>query len=124
MASLSSLIVPLLHDLNAPQEAGTAVSIMSASFYIGVASLANLIGYILNNFGYTTAQNGVLVYSSFSYMIIFALLGSLAFLSLLSSFKIKESKKTLRFLQMCHYMEDKYGEQWHDKYEHDLYLNV
>ena len=124
LASLSPLLVPLLHDINKQKESGSAVSIMTASFYIGVAVLGNFIGVILNHLGYISTDNGVIIYSSLAYMAVFIMLGAISLFALYSVFHIKESEKTLRFLQMCHYMEDKYGAHWHDKYEHDLYSNV
>ena len=122
-ACLSPLTVPLLHDLNGQRESSTAISSMTSGFYFMVAILGNLVGFILNSFSHSVSAKGTFIYSNQAYLIIFLIMFALSVISLRCAFKIQESKKTLRFLQMRKYIEDK-EEHWHDKYEHDIYSNI
>ena len=70
-ASLSSLIVPVLHQTNRKMISGTAVSILNFSFFMMVGLLGTATGYILHAFEPTRVGN-VLVYSNSSYLLLFS----------------------------------------------------
>lgn len=114
-ASLSPLLVPLLHDYNGSRVANTSVSIMTAGFYFVVAILGNISGLLLDIFHKSNS----------SYIAIFALMFVFALISFISVFKVSESQKTLRLISHVHYIKEKNAdEHWHDKYEHDIYSNI
>lgn len=118
-ASLSPLLVPLLHDYNGSRVANTSVSIMTAGFYFVVAILGNISGFFLDKF----TPIGSAVHSNTSYIAIFSLMSVLAIISFINVFKIEESQKTLRLINHINYVKEK-EEHWHDEFEHDLYTNV
>ena len=122
-ACLSPLLIPLIHDINGEKDSNIATCIMTACFYFVVAILGNITGQILNLYE-PIIKNGLEVYSNTAYIVIFSILLVLSVTSTICVFFMKESKKTMRFLQMCKYMESKYGEHWHDKYEHDIYSGI
>lgn len=71
--SMSSIVIPLLHETNPRDLAGPAVCVMNFSFYLAVAFFGNLSGWLLN----TTPPmpvGGVLVYSRDSYLAVFTAL--------------------------------------------------
>jgi len=128
-ASLSPLLVPLLHDFNGQKAANTAVSVMICGFYLVVAVLGNIVGYFLDMFKPVMNSSGVLVSSTNSYIAIFSLAVILAIYSFINVFKIEESKKTQRLISHVQYLKEKENEEdegghWHDEYEHDLYNNM
>jgi uncharacterized membrane protein len=110
-ASLSPLLVPLLHDYNGARASSTSISVMTAGFYLSVAILGNISGFLLDLFPSTLASAGHYVYSNQSYIAIFGLM-------------------TLRLISYINYLKEKEEEgkseeeHWHDEYEHDLYTNV
>jgi MFS family permease len=69
-ASLSALLVPVLHATNRKMISGTAVSILNFSFFMMVGILGTITGYILNLFEPTRIGNK-LIYSSQSYLLLF-----------------------------------------------------
>ena len=69
-ASLSALLVPVLHATNRKMISGTAVSILNFSFFMMVGLLGTITGYILNIFE-PTRIGSKLVYSSNSYLLLF-----------------------------------------------------
>lgn len=123
-ASLSPLLVPLLHDYNGSRVANTSVSIMTSGFYFVVAILGNISGFFLDKF----TPIGSAVHSNSSYIAIFSLMSVLAIISFINVFKIEESQKTLRLINHINYIKDKENssddEHWHDEFEHDIYSNV
>ena len=119
-ACLSPLLIPLLHDYNPDKEASISVCVMTASFYFIVAILGNVAGNILNMFE-PVIRNGISVYSNKAYITIFLILIVLSVISLINAFKIKDSKRTIRFLKMCEFLENKYGDKWHERYENEVY---
>lgn len=129
-ASLSPLLVPLLHDFNGPKVANTAVSVMICGFYLAVAVLGNIVGCFLDMFKPILNANGDLVANTNSYIAIFALTVILAIYSFINVFKIDESTKTKRLISHAKYVKNKEKQtdnddnHWHDKYEHDIYNNV
>lgn len=126
-ASLSPLLVPLLHDYNGSKVANTAISVMTCGFYIVVAVLGSIVGFCLDSFSHLRLENSYVAHNS-AYIAIFSILFVLAIFSFVSVFKIEESKKTLRLIQHVNYIkehENDYNEEhWHDEYEHDIYTNV
>lgn len=128
-ASLSPLLVPLLHDYNGARVSSTAISVMTCGFYLVVAILGNISGCLLDLFTPSIASAGHCIYSNNSYIAIFALSVILAIYSFINVFKIEESQKTLRLINHAHYIKEhppkeEHEEHWHDEYEHDIYTNV
>ena len=127
-ASLSPLLVPLLHDYNGQKVANTAISVMTCGFYLVVAVLGSVVGFCLDYFSHMRVENSYAAHSS-AYISIFAILFLLSVISFIFVFRIEESKKTLRLIQHIHYVrehetDEEPTEHWHDEYEHDLYTNV
>ncbi len=126
-ASLSPLLVPLLHDYNGAKVSSTAISVMTCGFYLVVAILGNVIGWLLDLFTPTIASAGHYIYSNNSYIAIFSLTVMLAIYAFINVFKIEESKKTLRLINHAQYIKEQQHQEelhWHDEYEHDIYTNV
>jgi MFS family permease len=71
-ASLSSLLVPVLHMTNTRMTSGTAVSILNFGFFMVVGILGTITGYVLNLFEPTRVGN-TLVYSNSSYLLLFGI---------------------------------------------------
>ena len=71
-ASLSSLLVPVLHMTNTRMTSGTAVSILNFGFFMVVGFLGTITGYVLNLFEPTRVGN-TLVYSNSSYLLLFGI---------------------------------------------------
>lgn len=127
-ASLSPLLVPLLHDYNGQKVANTAISVMTCGFYLVVAILGSVVGICLDYFSHMRLENSLAAHNS-AYIAIFSILFVLSIISFVSVFKIEESKKTLRLIQHINYVKEHENdeepkEHWHDEYEHDLYTNV
>lgn len=123
-ASLSPLLVPLLHDYNGSKVANTAISVMTCGFYIVVAILASIVGACLD---ICTPLGELYANSNIAYIAIFSFCFVISIISLLNVFKIEESKKTLRLIEHVNYIKDHEKteeEHWHDEYEHDIYTNV
>ena len=119
-ASLSPLLVPLLHDINGEKNSAVSISIMTCGFYIAVGLLGNFAGFCLDKLNFSAFSGHS------AYFIIFAFCSVIAVLACLNCFKIEESAKTKRILQYIKHHSEIKEEQnhWHDKYEHDLYNNV
>jgi len=117
MASLSPLLVPLLHDINGEKLSSCAVSVMTCGFFIFAGLFGNTAGFFLDLFK-----------DSDAYAAIFAVFMIFAAISCFNVFKIEESAKTkriLNYLKTHNRIEpDSSSNHWHDKYEHDLYNNV
>ena len=126
-ASLSPLLVPLLHDYNGSKVANTAVSVMTAGFYIVVAILGTIVGYCLDTFNHLPKEGCYAVHNN-AYLAIFGIMFVFAIVSFINVFKIEESSKTLRLIEHVNYIrehETSFDEEhWHDEYEHDIYTNV
>ena len=69
-ASLSSLLVPVLHATNRKMISGTAVSILNFSYFMMVGLLGTATGYILHVFEPVRVGN-TLIYSTYSYLLLF-----------------------------------------------------
>ncbi len=71
-ASLSAILVPVLHLTNRKMISGTAVSIMNFCFFMMVGILGTLTGFLLNIF--EPVKNGNLtIYSNNSYLLVFGM---------------------------------------------------
>ena len=71
-ASLSAILVPVLHLTNRKMVSGTAVSIMNFCFFMMVGILGTLTGFLLNIF--EPVKNGNLtIYSNNSYLLVFGM---------------------------------------------------
>ncbi len=71
-ASLSAILVPVLHLTNRKMVSGTAVSIMNFCFFMMVGILGTLTGFLLNIF--EPVKNGNLtIYSNDSYLLVFGM---------------------------------------------------
>lgn len=71
-ASLSAILVPVLHITNKKMVSGTAVSIMNFCFFMMVGILGTLTGFLLNVF--EPVKNGNLtIYSNNSYLLVFGM---------------------------------------------------
>ena len=86
-ASLSSLLVPVLHMTNNKMISGTAVSIMNFSFFMMVGFLGTAMGFLLNIFEPQKIGN-VLVYSNKSYLAVFGLFFILSVFELFKAMKL------------------------------------
>lgn len=71
-ASLTSLLVPVLHLTNRKMVSGTAVSIMNFCFFTMVGLLGTAMGFLLNLFA-PEKVGDILVYSNKSYLAVFGL---------------------------------------------------
>ena len=85
-ASLSSILVPVLHITNRKMVSGTAVSILNFGFFMMVGILASVTGLILNLFE-PTRIGATLVYSNKSYLLLF---GVFLVLSLYEMYKAEK----------------------------------
>lgn len=82
-ASLTSILVPVLHLTNRKMFSGTAVSIMNFCFFMMVGFLGTATGFLLNVFK-PEKVGDILVYSEKSYLAVF---GMFFFLSLFELYK-------------------------------------
>lgn len=124
-ASLSPLLVPLLHDINGEKSSSTAISVMTCGFYIAVGLLGNYVGFCLDLFNKQNLTNST--NEHYAYISIFVICAILAVIECIHVFKIEESTKTKRLLGYIKHHEEisiNYEKHWHDKYEHDLYNNL
>lgn len=85
-ASLTSLLVPVLHLTNRKMVSGTAVSIMNFCFFMMVGFLGTAMGFLLNLFE-PKKMNNVLVYSNKSYLAVFGMF------FLISVFELYKARK-------------------------------
>ena len=89
-ASTSSITIPLLRETNEVVQVGAAVSFMNFCFYISVAVFGNAVGFLMNLFKPEPRQ-GILVYSSHSYLAVFGFLTLLAGLVLFHAWRLRET---------------------------------
>ena len=71
-ASLTSILVPVLHLTNRKMVSGTAVSIMNFCFFTMVGILGTAMGFLLNAFK-PEVHGNIIVYSNNSYLAVFGL---------------------------------------------------
>ena len=86
-ASLSSLLVPVLHMTNTKMTSGTAVSILNFGFFMVVGLLGTITGYVLNAFEPTRVGN-VLIYSNKSYLLLFSIFWGLSIYEMYKAAKL------------------------------------
>ena len=98
-ASTAAITVPLMHETNDPDKAGSAVSIMNFATFISVAILGNAVGYLMNLYAPLRDASGVLVYSRASYLAVFIVLLALSFFSAYSSWRLQETMGKRRIVQ-------------------------
>lgn len=88
-ASLSSLLVPVLHITNRKMVSGTAVSILNFSFFMMVGILGSATGFILNVFEPVRIGN-TLVYNNNSYLLLFGLFWFISLYELSKAAKLSD----------------------------------
>ena len=86
-ASLTSLLVPVLHLTNRKMVSGTAVSIMNFCFFTMVGLLGTAMGFLLNLFA-PEKVGEVLVYSNKSYLAVFGLFFMISVFELYKAMKL------------------------------------
>ena len=86
-ASLTSILVPVLHLTNRKMISGTAVSIMNFCFFTMVGLLGTAMGFLLNVFKPET-QGNVIVYSTKSYLLVFGLFFMLSLFEMYKAMKM------------------------------------
>ena len=86
-ASLTSLLVPVLHLTNRKMVSGTAVSIMNFCFFTMVGLLGTAMGFLLNLFA-PEKVGEVLVYTNKSYLAVFGLFFMISVLELYKALKL------------------------------------
>lgn len=86
-ASLTSLLVPVLHLTNRKMVSGTAVSIMNFCFFTMVGLLGTAMGFLLNLFA-PEKVGDILVYSNKSYLAVFGLFFLISVFELYKAMKL------------------------------------
>lgn len=86
-ASLSSLLVPVLHMTNTKITSGTAVSILNFGFFMVVGFLGSTTGFVLNLFEPVRIGN-TLVYSNNSYLLLFGIFFLLSIYEVFKAMKL------------------------------------
>ena len=86
-ASLSSILVPVLHLTNRKMISGTAVSIMNFCFFMMVGILGTATGFLLNVFA-PEKRGDVTVYSNSSYLLVFGLFFILSVFEMYKAMKL------------------------------------
>ena len=86
-ASLTSLLVPVLHLTNRKMVSTTAVSIMNFCFFMMVGILGTATGFVLNVFAPTRIGN-TLIYSNKSYLLLFGVFLALSVFEMYKAMKL------------------------------------
>ena len=86
-ASLSSILVPVLHLTNRKMVSGTAVSIMNFCFFTMVGILGTLTGFMLNIFE-PVKRGNVTVYTNQSYLLVFGMFFLLSVFEMYKAMKL------------------------------------
>ena len=86
-ASLSSILVPVLHLTNRKMVSGTAVSIMNFCFFTLVGVLGTVMGFLLNIFE-PIKRGNVTVYTNHSYLLVFGLFFLLSVFEMYKAMKL------------------------------------
>lgn len=86
-ASLTSLLVPVLHLTNRKMVSGTAVSIMNFCFFTMVGLLGTAMGFLLNLFA-PEKRGNIMVYSNHSYLAVFGLFLILSIFEMYKAMKL------------------------------------
>ena len=88
-ASLSSILVPVLHLTNRKMVSGTAVSIMNFCFFTMVGILGTVMGFLLNIFP-SENHAGLITYTNKSYLMVFGLFFILSVFEMYKAMKLSE----------------------------------
>lgn len=88
-ASLTSILVPVLHLTNRKMVSGTAVSIMNFCFFTMVGILGTLTGFLLNVFKPVRVGN-IAVYTNQSYFLVFGLFFLLSVFEMYKAMKMSD----------------------------------
>src|SRR5574344_249090 len=96
IASISSILVPYLQDVN-KSGSSVAISLMIFGMYMTVGFLGNISGIFMNLFPSKTI-NGITIYSTSSYLTMFGVRFLLILVALISVFRLKESKKIQKLI--------------------------
>ena len=86
-ASLSSILVPVLHLTNRKMVSSTAVSIMNFCFFMMVGILGTIMGHLLNLFEPITKGN-IIVYTNNSYLAVFGMFFILSVFEMYKAMKL------------------------------------
>ena len=86
-ASLTSLLVPVLHLTNRKLISSTAVSIMNFCFFMMVGILGSVTGFILNLFPSENVE-GVLIYGNHAYLAVFGVFFALSLFEMYKAMKL------------------------------------
>lgn len=95
-ASISSLLVPYLQDVN-KKGSSIAISLMIFAMYMMVGFLGNTTGFFLNLFP-SKMVHGTVIYSTNSYLSLFVFMFVLMFIAMIAVFRLDESKKIRKLI--------------------------
>jgi hypothetical protein len=88
-ASLSAILVPVLHLTNRKMVSGTAVSIMNFCFFMMVGILGTLTGFLLNIFE-PVKRGNITVFTNQSYLLVFGLFLLLSLFEMYKAMKLSD----------------------------------
>jgi len=88
-ASLSSILVPVLHMTNRKMISGTAVSIMNFCFFMMVGILGTATGFLLNIFE-PVKRGNVTVYTNSSYLLVFGMFLAVSIFEMYKAMKLSD----------------------------------
>ena len=88
-ASLSSILVPVLHMTNRKMISGTAVSIMNFCFFMMVGILGTATGFLLNIFE-PVKRGNVTVYTNSSYLLVFGMFLAVSVFEMYKAMKLSD----------------------------------
>ncbi len=86
-ASLSSILVPVLHLTNRKMISGTAVSIMNFCFFMMVGILGTLTGFLLNIFE-PVKRGNITAYTNQSYLLVFGMFLAVSIFEMYKAMKL------------------------------------
>ena len=86
-ASLSAILVPVLHLTNRKMVSGTAVSIMNFCFFMMVGFLGTIAGFLLNIFE-PLKKSSVIMYTNKSYLLVFGMFFILSVFEMYKAMKL------------------------------------
>lgn len=89
IGNISPLLILTLHVYNRYEVSATAVSIQTCSFFMMVGILGMVSGMLMNLFE-PVNQNGILIYSNKSYLLVFGLFFILSMFEVICALKIKD----------------------------------
>lgn len=90
IGSISPLLIANLHALNRYEVSASAVAIQNFSYFMMVGVLGMISGMLMNIFK-PVEQNGILVYTRNSYMLVFVLFFVISIVELIYAFKLKDN---------------------------------